>query len=317
MEIVDRFGLRLALIEPAELDREPWTRTDRPLDVVRMPNPPARLWDELARRGFVRKPAVVTWAGDAGPDDDAYLAGLGRYPRRAVRRARRDARRAGLRETVEDPVTPRSLDRFLELYRERVGAMRFGVPFALDYRDAVLHGPRRFFGVFAWEGDELAGGCLVLECPAVDTLVLRFSAVSARWRRASLARVLYLTALAEGRRRGYTRATLGNEPNLLGHLTRPGLLVFKSELGFRPVPSHEFADPGAQDEADLVLRLDSLADPALILGYPDPTTPHAEARLVPHVFHVTPVDATRYTAPNLAPPILHPVPRTTPATAGR
>ncbi len=305
MEIVDRFGLRLALIEPADLEREPWARTDRPVDVVRMPNPPAGLWDELARRGFVRKPAVVTWTGDPGPDDDAYLAGLDRYGRRAVRHARNHARRAGLRETIEDPVTPRSLDRFLTLYRERVADMRFGVPFALDYRDAVLHGPRRFFGVFAWDGEELAGGCLALECPAVDTLVVRFSAVTARWRRASLARVLYPTALAEGRRRGYTRATLGNEPNLLGHLTRPGLLEFKSRLGFRPVPSHEFADPGAQDEADLVLRLDWLEDPTVILGYPDPATAHDDPRLVPHVFHVAPTDPTRFSPSALAPPVVH------------
>ena len=36
MEIVDRHGLALALIAPSELAEEPWTRTDQPIDVVRL-----------------------------------------------------------------------------------------------------------------------------------------------------------------------------------------------------------------------------------------------------------------------------------------
>lgn len=312
MEIVDRHGLRLALIGPGELAGEPWLLAEGTIDVVRMPEPPAALWEELAHRGFVRKPAVVTWAGSPGPDDESYLAGLGPGARRSVRHARHAARRAGLRLAVEDPVTPETLDRFLALYEERVGAMRFGVPFALGQRDAVLHGPRKFFGVFAWEEDELAGGCLALEAPAADTLVLRFSAVSARWRRASLARVLYPAALEAGRKRGYlSLATLGNEPNLLGHLTAPGLLEFKAALGFRAVPSHEFADPGAQDEADLVLRLGRLADPVVILGYAGRPAGSAgaerESRLVPHLVCAPDTDpgSVRVRAPFLAPPVVH------------
>ncbi|MCF6522646.1 GNAT family N-acetyltransferase [Streptomyces sp. JJ36] len=269
MEIQDRYGLTLALVDPGELASEPWLRTGRRLDVVRVPDPPAGRWEELAARGFVRKPGLLTWVAEPAPDEETHLRTLSRLARRNLRAARRRAAEAGLRETVEDPVTPGTLDRFLALYKERVAEMRFGVPFALDHRDAVLHGPRRFFGVFAHEGEELAGGVLALECPAAGALVLRFSAVSAAWRRHSLARVLYFSALREGRARGCTRATLGNEPNLLGHLTEPGLLQFKTALGFRPVPSHAFGDPHATDEADLVLRVGApgLSDPTVMLGY--------------------------------------------------
>ncbi|AXK31913.1 GNAT family N-acetyltransferase [Streptomyces armeniacus] len=306
MEIEDRYGLAVAHIGPAELGDEPWLRTDRHVDVVRLPDPPAALWDELAARGFVRKPALLTWVAELGPDEDTYLADLDRTARKSVRRARRHAAEAGLREVVEDPVTPAALDRFLALYKERVAEMRYGVPFALDYRDAVLHGPRKFFGVFAYEhgagnggpDGELVGGTLVLECPAAGALVLRFSAVSERWRTSSLARSLYLAAMREGRERGYERATLGNEPNLLGHLTRPGLLRFKAGLGFRAVPSHEFGDPHPGDEADLVLRLDALSDPALILGYAggDPAAP---GRLAGRLISRTAVDPAPYAAPFL------------------
>ncbi|MBE4737361.1 MULTISPECIES: GNAT family N-acetyltransferase [Streptomyces] len=302
MEIVDRHGLALALIAPAELAEEPWTRTDQPIDVVRLLNPPAGIWDDLARRGFVRKPSLLTWVAELGADEDGFLASLDSSSRKSVRRAQRQAVAAGLRETVEDPVTPGTLDRFLTLYRERVADMRFGVPFALDHRDAVLHGPRKFFGVFAYDGEELVGGCLALECPAVNTLVLRFSAVSAAYRRSSLPRVVYLSVLREARARGYGRATLGNEPNLMGHLTQPGLLRFKTGLGFRAVPSHECADPQPSDEADLVLRLTALNDPTLILGYAGP-------RLAAHLISEKPMEAAEaqlYTAPFLDPtPVQH------------
>ncbi|MDX2759976.1 GNAT family N-acetyltransferase [Streptomyces europaeiscabiei] len=301
MEIVDRYGLALALIEPSDLAGEPWTRSDQHIDVVRLPNPPADTWDELTRRGFVRKPSLLTWVAELGADEDGFLAGLDRSARQTVRRAQRQAAAAGVRENVEDPVTPATLDRFFSLYQERVADMRYGVPFALDHRDAILHGPRKFFGVFAYDGEELVGGCLALECPAVSTLVLRFSAVSAAYRRSSLPRVVYFSVLRAARARGYARATLGNEPNLMGHLTQPGLLRFKAGLGFRAVPSHECADPQASDEADLVLRLKALSDPTLILGY-------AGRRLAAHLISEKPMEAAEaqlYTAPFLEPTPVH------------
>lgn len=312
MEIVDRYGLTLALVGPEELVDEPWLGADRPVDVVRVPAPPAAAWDELAARGFVHKPSVLTWVSALGPDEETHLAGLSVNARKSIRYARNQVVAAGLREVVEDPVTPESLDRFYALYRERVAEMRTGVPFGLDYRDAILHGPRPFFGVFYYEGEEMAGGVLVLECPGVDVVVLRFSAVSARWRRTSVARPLYLATLAACRARGYRQATMGNEPNLMGHLTQPGLMRFKTGLGFRAVPSQEAADPQGGDEADLVLRLTTLNDPTLILGYagrqarrqPGEVPGGAPvgavgSALTAHLISAAPVDTTLYDAPFL------------------
>ncbi|BFU45610.1 hypothetical protein KRMM14A1004_38470 [Krasilnikovia sp. MM14-A1004] len=39
---------------------------------------------------------------------------------------------------------------------------------------------------------------------------------------------------------GFAHAMLGDEPNLYGHLTQPGLLVFKADSGFIAVPSQDF-----------------------------------------------------------------------------
>ncbi|MCM2578733.1 GNAT family N-acetyltransferase [Streptomyces meridianus] len=298
MEIRDHYGLALAVVGPEELAARPWARPGRDIDVVRVVDPPATFWPELGAHGFLRKPSAVAWVAELGSGEEEFLSRLRRTARRDIRRAQRDAAAAGLTEVIEEPVSPAALDRFLALYADRVAQMDFGVPFALGHRDAVLDGPDKFFGVFAYAGEELAGGCLVRECPDDDAAVVRFSAVTAEWRRSSLARVLYLTALRVARSKGYRWATLGNEPNLIGHLTKPGLFRFKADLGFRTVPSQDFADPDGHDEADLVLRLDRLNDPTFLLAYADPVDA-AERRLAGHLFCVTPQDTAPYAAPFL------------------
>ncbi|MFR9676039.1 GNAT family N-acetyltransferase [Streptomyces sp. TR02-1] len=309
MEIVDHYGLALALVPPDEVADEPWRRAERHIDVARVPDPPDGGLGVLAAHGFLRKPATVTWLAELGPDEDAFLERLPRLRRQDVRRARRHAVAGGLREVVEEPVSPESLDAFFALYAERVADMRFGVPFALGYREAILQGPDKWFGVYAHEASgPLAGACLVREEPERDAAVLRFSAVTALHRRSSLARVLYLSALRVARRKGYRYATLGNEPNLMGHLTKPGLFGFKSGLGFEPIPSHRFGDPDAADEADLVLDLSNLGDPTFLLAYAarDRSGAHAEKpELAGHLFHTGTVDTARYGAPFLAPTTVH------------
>lgn len=277
MKLIDEHGLSVALIDPDELDARPWLETDRHIDVVRMLRPPADRVDALRAAGFVVKPEMLTWLARLGPDEDDFLSRLEPKPRRELLRVRRHA--SVLREEVQDQVDADTLDRFLALYEERVSAMQFGVPYAKRHREAVLHGPQKYFGVFAFEGEELAGGCLVAECPEVSGIRIRFSAVTEHWRReASLSRSLYFTAMSTARAKGYRFATLGDEPNLYGHLTQIGLFAFKVKMGFRAVPSQDFGDPTGCDEADLVLNFAHLTDPGLILGYP-PDLPADDRRL--------------------------------------
>ncbi|MER5639480.1 GNAT family N-acetyltransferase [Kitasatospora sp. NPDC002227] len=276
MKVIDEHGLSVGLIEPAELPGRPWLSAGQHIDVVRMLRPPADAVPELAEHGFVVKPEMLTWLARLGSDEDEFLARLETRPRQDIRRAQR---RAGvLREVVQDQVEPETLDRFLALYEERVAAMKFGVPYAKRHRETVLNGPQKYFGVFAFDGEELVGGCLVAECPEVSAIRIRFSAVDEYWRTtASLARTLYFTAMRTARSKGYTWATLGDEPNLYGHLTQIGLFSFKVQTGFEAVPSQDFGDPTGCDEADLVLGLTALNDPCLILGYPP--RPHADRKL--------------------------------------
>ncbi|MEU6576367.1 hypothetical protein [Streptomyces sp. NPDC046805] len=277
MDIVDDFGLPVAAIQPEDLDYDhtrepaPWTRLDRPVAVARMTNPPPETWDALARRGFVRKPATLTWLARLEASEDAFLDGIPHKSRQYVHRARRRMAAQGVREVVEDRVSADSLARFLDLYEERVAVMRYGVAFARRFSTTILEGPEKYFGVFLYDADELVGGCLALECPDESAIRIRWSAVTESARRAGYPRAVYCTTLQIAREKGYTWATMGDDPNLYGHLAQPGLFTFKSRMGFEAVASQDFADPGAWDEADLVLSLDALSAPALMLEYADGT----------------------------------------------
>ncbi|MFJ1706985.1 GNAT family N-acetyltransferase [Kitasatospora sp. NPDC088346] len=299
MDVVDEHGLSIGLITPADLATRPWLGTTRPVDVVRMPEPTAGAREELAAAGFVHKPELLCWKAELRSDEDEFLARLETKSRQDIRRARTRAHNA-LRFSVHDTIRPEVLDPFLALYRDRVEGMAYGVPIAVRQRGRLLGGTEQYFAVLAHEGDELVGGCVVRECPDEDAARIRFSAVTETWRRHSLARTLYFAAMRTAREKGYRWATLGDEPNLYGHLTKAGLFSFKVAMGFRCVPSQDFHDPEGRDLADLVLNLANLSGPCLVLGYA--ADPAEDRTLRCELFTDDPADTDpgRYTAPFLA-----------------
>lgn len=133
---------------------------------------------------------------------------------------------------------------------------------------------------------------------------IRFSAVTPEWRSASLARTLYFSAMRTAREKGYKWVSLGDEPNLYGHVAKAGLFRFKAAMGFECVPSRDNHDPRGRDVADLVLNLDNLCDPCLVLAYsPD----GVDGELSAHLFSATEQDPRHYAAPFLAGVRAHPL----------
>jgi GNAT superfamily N-acetyltransferase len=266
MEITDYHGLSVAYIKQDELPSRPWLQTAEHIDVVRLSQPGPEVWSQLVAEGFVRKPSLLSWVAELNSTETEFLAGLNKKARQNVRRSRVRAEHT-LDITVHDVLDAGLLDRFLELYGRRVEDMAYGIPIAVQQRERLLRGDEKYFAVLAEQDGELAGGCVVLECPDQGAIRIRFSAVTEEWRRESLARTLYFTAMNVAREKGYGWATLGDEPNLYGHLTKAGLFPFKVRLGFQCVPSQDFHDAEGTDEADLVLGLERLCEPALIIGY--------------------------------------------------
>lgn len=266
MEMTEFRGIRIGLVRPSEAVATDWTPYRTRVDVVRVEHPPAECWDALTSAGFLPKPFLVTWVAPVKDDDEKFLAGLARKERQTIRAARQRVARENVRLTVE-PVDDRLLDAFLPVYAQRVAEMRHGWAVAVEQRAMILEEADRHFAVCAYDGQALVGCSLGWHRPHLDIVQLRFSAVDAAWRDAALARVLYLAAAEETRRRGVGTISLGMDPNLYGHIAKPGLFRFKSRLGFVPMPS-QLVDPATGvDHADLLLTLDRLDDPSFTLAY--------------------------------------------------
>jgi len=277
MELTEFRGLRIGLVDPGEAVATDWTPYRAQVDVVRVENPLAERWRDLASAGFLPKPFLVTWVAPVKDDDEDFLAGLARKERQTIRTARQRVAQENLRLTVE-PVDDRLLDAFLPLYAQRVAEMRHGWAVAVEQRRMILDEADRHFAVCAYDGNALMGCSLGWHRPHLDIVQLRFSAVDASWRDAGLARVLYLAAADETRRRGIATISLGMDPNLYGHIAKPGLFRFKSRLGFVPMPSHLVDPATGVDHADLLLNLDRLDDPSFVLAYAG-TTASPELRM--------------------------------------
>ncbi|MGW4422371.1 GNAT family N-acetyltransferase [Streptosporangium sp. NPDC004631] len=270
MRLYDDFGLSVAVASAEEalslsgdLSRD--RRALPGVNVLRVPDPPAASWIDLARAGFVRKPSWITWTAPVCAGEGEWLARMPKRSRYDVRRAR-EAAAGELRQVVEQPLTAAALEEFLVLYERMVANMPHGVGFAASLREGLL-AEERHYAVYLYDGDGMVGGCLCLESPPAGAVRLRFSAVDPVWRDRSLARALYAESVAVARRKGYRQVTLGNDPNLYGHIPQPGLFTFKARLGFVPVPAEPFGMNPWRDEADLLLSLDGLNDLVLMLGY--------------------------------------------------
>jgi GNAT superfamily N-acetyltransferase len=269
VEISAQNSARVATVEATQVAAAPWTGREGDIDLVRVVDPPRSQWAALRSAGFLPRPARLVWPADLGATEDEMLAGVTSKRRRELNRARRQVDRTGIRQVPEVPITPALLDAFLVLYAAQIDQMRHGTPYAVRMRDKLLADLDAYFGVFAYDGGELVGGCVCHEDRDALVTRIRFSAVADRYRRLSLGKVLYFTAMEIARERGHKQATLGMDGNPYGVTAEPGLFRFKAGLGFTAVPSQDFHDAEGTDVADLVLSLGALADPSFVVAYAD------------------------------------------------
>ena len=173
---------------------------------------------------------------------------------------------SGLSVKVE-PVTSALLDVFLPLYEEGIERMTHGLAIASQNRDMLLTEADDYFAVCIRDGDELVGASLNQQSRTRDEVRARFSTTVPDQRQASLAKVLYLEVVEVARQRGFAWVSLGSDPNLYGHLAKPGLFGFKNRLGFAAIPSHLIDPDSGSDQADRIVGLSALTDPSFVLSY--------------------------------------------------
>jgi len=266
--IEDAFGLRIAVMDAERAAAGGWRSVGDDVDLVRVREPADAARPALEAAGFVVKPSWVTWLAPTLGSEAEFVSRVPGVERRTIINARRAIGEHDIRLDEPGRLDEAVLDEFLALYRRQVGDMRYGVPFAVRERDALLAAADDHLIVRAQAGATLIGGCVCRLRPELSTLQIRYSATDADARRLGLVRLLYLRAFDAARQLGLDRLVLGNDPSIFGHIVKPGLFRFKARLGFSAVPSQAFIAEGGTNEADLVLRLGSLTDPTLVLGYP-------------------------------------------------
>ncbi|MEV6603142.1 GNAT family N-acetyltransferase [Kutzneria sp. NPDC051319] len=259
-------GLPVAVVDVDEALNGEWLAHSRGVDVVRVQDPPPERWAELAEIGFLPKPQVLTWRAATAACEEDFLAGLARKDKQNIRIARRRAKADGLTTTIRG-VDETLLAMFLPLYEAQVARMVHGWSVATEHRDRILAERDSYFAVCVWDGDALVGASINQRSRQRDEVRARFSAVVPDQRQASLTRVIYLEIVRVAREEGYTMVSLGSDPNLYGHLVKPGLFSFKSRLGFVPVPSHLVDAGSGSDQADRITAFTAITDPSFLLSY--------------------------------------------------
>lgn len=270
MDLTTFAGLRVGVCDWEDALEGKWRSQMAGLDVVRVPAPPPDVWSRLRDQGFVCKPDRVSWYASSGSDDAEFRSRLSKNDRQNLRTAESVVTRAGVNFTVARKITAPLLDEFFRVYEPQVEGMRRGFNVARPQRDLVLEGA--FCMLVARDpAGELVGATVCEESEIDSSLRIRFSTVLPEWRTRSLARVMYVRAAGIARDLGRPTVTCGTDFNLYGHIVEPGLYSFKARLGFTPVAPHHKVASDRSDEADLVLRLDDLAEPSLIVSYMDET----------------------------------------------
>lgn len=270
LDVVEVNGLRVAHVTADQAMGTDWAARAPDADLVRVPDPQPADWPALRKAGFAVKPNWVTWGAPLRADETEFVARLSANERRDIRYGHRFVAEHDVSFVVDTPLRPKLLEDFLAVYEQQIQGMRHGVPYARQRQDQILAQRESFFAVYAYQQDTLIGGCLCLMQPQTSVVRLGFSAARPTARQGMLVRALYMAVFAQARAMSYRWMSLGTDPSLYGHLAKPGLFTFKSRLGFVPVPLQAIdPDDDGADEADRILRLSALTDPALVLHYGD------------------------------------------------
>ena len=261
MEIAEQDGVIVATVDRQDAEQQVWKDTDTPIDIVRLAGSDSLDEPTLVGLGFVARPRWINWCTPvrgSAPEFEAALAGS---ERRNIRLGRRFVADEGLRVEVRAGLTPQLVDEFLLLYDRQIESMPRGKNFARRWRDRLLAAGHEHVSVCAYAGTDMVVGSLWWIRTDQSVLQMRFSAASPDARLSRVMRVAYLDAFQFARERGLGFASLGNDPSLFGHVVQPGLLTFKSRLGFVPVPSGILDPRLAGEHADRFLTLRALSDP--------------------------------------------------------
>ncbi|MGI5467389.1 hypothetical protein [Streptomyces sp. CA-132043] len=215
-------------------------------------------YDELRAAGFVIRPDWIMFTREVPEGTDSFLAAQVR-PNRTKLAV--DAL-AAYEMSVESPVTERSFEEFLSLYRAHLGRIHSGLDFAGQLRETVLGGNHL---IATWRDGEraLVCGMITRLDHEHSFLHVRFFAVREPAPAPGTTGGMYAVAAGLAPEYGLRTLSMGIEMNFYGGVLSPGLCLYKLRLGGVPVPAGTLGEPGCGLIADKMLSVRGLRQPAL------------------------------------------------------
>lgn len=224
-------------------------------DILRIYNPNLEQRRQLACNGFIYKPSWLLWICPSYQSDEEYLAILSKKQRQRTRKAVNIVE-SRFKVVVEDGLEIKTIDKWYELYRNRVREMKRGLLIAEADRHVFITQPEKFVGLFIYDGSQMIGGTLCLRRNDMNMLRVVYSATDPNYMGSvELSRYLYFLLLRTARELGYSISSLGVDPNLYGHVVSVGLYSFKWRIGFRPIPAQIYGE----DSSDVLERIISFS----------------------------------------------------------
>ncbi|WP_223732088.1 hypothetical protein [Streptomyces purpurogeneiscleroticus] len=214
--------------------------------------------DELRDAGFVIRPDWIMFTREVPEGTDSFLAGQVR-PNRT--RLAMDAL-ATYKMSLEDPVTEKSFEEFLPLYREHMGRLPRGLDFAGQLRETVLGGDH-LIATWRDDGGALVCGMIARRDHGYSLLHVRFFAVREPAPAPGTTAGMYAVAAGLAPAYGLRTLSMGIEMNFYGGVLSPGLCLYKLRLGGVPVPAGMLGDPDCGLVADKMLSVRGLRQPVL------------------------------------------------------
>lgn len=212
----------------------------------------------LRDAGFVIRPDWIMFTREVPEGTDSFLAAQVR-PNRT--RLAMDAL-AGYAMSLEDPVTERSYEEFLPLYRAHMGRIHGGLDFAGQLREAVLGGDH-LLATWRDEAGALVCGMIARQDRENSLLHVRFLAVREPAPAPATTAGMYAVAASLAPAYGLKTLSMGIEMNFYGAVLSPGLCLYKLRLGGIPLPAGMLGEPDCGLVADKMLGLRGLRQPVL------------------------------------------------------
>lgn len=261
-------GVQILLLDDADVDELSAGLLTVP-DGVNVIRAPMRYPAGDLPTGFAAKPTWISWVARVSDGVGTLLASQSSRERRRSRKAQEAF--TGLDIRVHEEIDPDLYDRWLAIYTSMVDGMEHGLNIAADSRDDILKpGSRHLMATVERDG-ELVGGWVMFDVPRHDMFRMRFAAFEPTLRELGAARSAILLTADWTRDRKRALLSLGNDINFYSNVLKPGLLHFKTRLGFHPTPTNLLPPDVGEMVFELVECLDGVSPLALAYIDDDPS----------------------------------------------